>query len=63
MVGWGDLVCVRVCVRVCVCVCVCVCVECFLGANGGRVMMSVVRSRMVSMVLVLFGVDLILGNG
>ena len=52
--GGGDLV--------CVCVCVYVCVESFLGANGGRVM-SVVRSHMVSMVLVLFGVDLILGNG
>ena len=44
----------------CLCVCVCVCV-CVFGvlfwANGGCVMMSAVSSCMVSLVLVLFGVD------
>ena len=48
---------------VCVCVCVCVCVGRFFWVNGGSVMMPVVTSRRVIMVLALFGVDPILGNG
>ena len=46
-----------------VCVCVCVCVGRFFWVNGGSVMMPVVTSRRVIMVLALFGVDPLLGNG
>ena len=45
------------------CVCVCVCVGRFFWVNGGSFMMPVVTSRRVIMVLALFGVDPILGNG
>ena len=38
------------------------CVEFFFLANLGCVVMSVISSRVVSMILVLLEVDLILGN-
>ena len=41
----------------------CVCVGRFFGVNGGCVMMPAVTSSRVSVVLALFEVDPILGNG